>query len=110
MITNNGNVAISNLNLSSSAPTDWTVEFSQSTIETLEAGATVEVTAYVTPAQDALPGDYSLTLSVNSDDTLDSTEFRATVKTETGWGIVGILVILIAAAGLYFMFRKFGRR
>lgn len=110
IITNNGNVAISNLNLSSSAPTDWTVEFSQSTIETLEAGATVEVTAYVTPAQDALSGDYSLTLSVNSDDTLDSTEFRAKVKTETGWGIVGILVILIAAAGLYFMFRKFGRR
>ena len=32
--------------------------FSESTIDTLEAGATKEVTAYIKPAQDVVTGDY----------------------------------------------------
>lgn len=57
-ITNNGNVDLQNVNLTSSAPTDWVVEFSESEISVLEAGATREVTAYVTPSKDAMSGDY----------------------------------------------------
>ena len=109
-VTNSGNVDLQNVNLSSSAPTGWTVEFSQSTIDTLEAGATMEVTAYVTPGEDALSGDYSTNISVKNSESSDSAEFRVSVKTETTWGIVGILLILLAVAALWYMFRKFGRR
>ncbi len=109
-VTNNGNVDLQNLNLSSSAPSGWTVEFSQSTIDVLQAGATVEVTAYVTPSEEALSGDYMATLSIRNSSSSDSAEFRITVKTETTWGIVGILLIVVAAGGLLLVFRKYGRR
>nr|WP_325194647.1 NEW3 domain-containing protein [uncultured Oscillibacter sp.] len=109
-ITNNGNVDLQNVNLTSSAPSGWTVEFSESSIDVLEAGATKEVTAYVTPSEDAMSGDYSLTITAKNSETSDSSEFRVTVKTETVWGIVGILLIAAAAGGLYFVFKKYGRR
>lgn len=109
-LTNSGNVDLQNINLTSSVPTDWVVEFSESTIDVLEAGSSKEVTAYVTPADDAMSGDYVLTLKASNSDSSDSAEFRVTVKTETLWGIVGILLIAAAAGGLIVVFRKFGRR
>ena len=109
-VTNGGNVDLQNINLSSSTPDGWTVEFSQSSIDVLEAGATQELTAYVTPSEEALSGDYALTLTASNSETSDSTEFRVTVKTETLWGVVGVLLILAAVAGLGYVFRKYGRR
>lgn len=109
-VTNTGNVDLQNVNLSSSAPDGWTVEFSASSIEVLEAGATQEVTAYVTPSGEAMSGDYVLTLSAENSQTSDSAEFRVSVKTQTVWGVVGILLIVAVAAGLGVVFRKYGRR
>ena len=109
-VTNNGNTDLTNLNLTSSVPTGWTVEFSSATIELLESGASQEVTAYVTPAEDALSGDYSATLKIKNSEASDSAEFRVTVKTETTWGVVGVLIILAAAAAMLWIFRKYGRR
>ncbi len=109
-ITNNGNVDLQNLNLTSSAPTDWTVTFSESSIDVLEAGSTKEVTATVTPAKDSLSGDYVMTITASGSETSSSAEFRVSVKTETIWGIVGLLAIAAAAAALSYVFRKYGRR
>ena len=109
-VSNTGNVDLQNITLSSSAPEGWTVEFSQSSIDVLEAGATQEVTAYVTPSGDAMSGDYVMTLDVSSSEASDSTEFRVTVKTQTVWGVVGILLIAAVAVGLGMVFRKYGRR
>ena len=53
-ITNNSNVALENVNLTSSVPDGWTATFSQATIDKIDAGATVEVTATVTPSKDAM--------------------------------------------------------
>ena len=109
-VTNSGNVDLTNLNLTSSAPSNWTVEFSEATIDLLEAGATKEVTAYVTPAEDALSGDYSATIKVKNSESNDSAEFRITVRTETTWGVVGVAIIIAAAAVLGIIFKKYGRR
>ena len=109
-VTNAGNVDLQNVNLSSSAPDGWTVEFSTSSIEVLEAGATQEVTAYVTPSGEAMSGDYVMTLSAENSQTSDSAEFRVSVKTQTVWGVVGVLLIVAVAAGLGVVFRKYGRR
>ena len=48
-VKNNGNVELKNMNLTSSAPSDWEVLFEESTIESLAAGETKEVTAYIKP-------------------------------------------------------------
>lgn len=109
-VSNQGNVDLQNVNLTSSAPTGWTVEFSESTIEILEAGATREVTAYVTPSEDAMSGDYAMSISVKNTSASDSEDFRVTVKTETIWGVVGIGLLVLVMAGLWVVFQKFGRR
>ena len=109
-IANTGNVDLENLNLTSSAPTDWDVTFSESTIDLLEAGATKEITAYVTPNSDSITGDYVTTISIKNDETSASADFRVSVKTRTSWGIFagGIIVVLLAV--LAWIFKKFGRR
>lgn len=108
-VKNDGNVDLTDINLTASAPTDWTVEFSESTIDSLEAGATKEVTAYVTPAQTAISGDYVVTMKAAASETSNSSSFRVTVETQTVWGIVGVIIILAIFACLYEVFRKFGR-
>ena len=65
---------------------------------------------FIQLTEEALSGDYALTLTASNSETSDSTEFRVTVKTETLWGVVGVLLILAAVAGLGYVFRKYGRR
>ena len=109
-LTNFGNTDLTNVNLTSSAPTGWTVRFATETIEVIEAGATVETTAYITPGENAMSGDYLTTISAADSNTTDSAEFRVTVKTETTWGIVGVAAIVVLAIVIIAVMRKFGRR
>ena len=109
-LTNSGNIDLNNINLTSSAPTDWTVSFSQDTSDTLAAGATQNVTMYVTPSDAAISGDYVLSVTAKSDETSQTSQFRVTVQTQTIWGIVGLVIIAGIVVCLFFVFRKFGRR
>lgn len=109
-IKNTGNVDLNNINLTSSAPTDWDVEFDQSTIDTLEAGASVEVTANITPDKNAITGDYVATITASNEEATADAQFRVSVKTHTSWGIFAIVVIVILLACLGFIFKKYGRR
>lgn len=110
VVTNNGNVDLTDVTLSSSAPTDWDVTFSESTIDTLEAGSSVEVTAYVTPCEDSITGDYETDISVSTSETSDTVAFRVSVKTSSTWGFVAIGIVVLLVIALALIFRKFGRR
>ena len=101
---------MTNLNLTSTAPTNWDVSFSESTIDTLEAGATKEVTAYIKPAQDVVTGDYVTDITIKNDSASSMAEFRVSVKTQTTWGIVAVAIIVVLIAVLAGLFKKFGRR
>ena len=109
-ITNNGNVDLNNLNLTSSAPTGWDVRFSESAIDTLEAGATREVTAYVTPSEDAITGDYVSSFTISNNETSANADFRVSVKTSTTWGFAAIAIVVVLVCGLSAVFKKYGRR
>ncbi|MDO5425288.1 MAG: NEW3 domain-containing protein [Eubacteriales bacterium] len=109
-IENTGNVDLENLNLTSSVSSDWEVRFDESTIELLEAGATKEITAYVTPDANAITGDYVASLTVSNDEASSTASFRVSVKTRTSWGIVAVAIIVVLLAGLGFVFKKYGRR
>lgn len=111
-VTNSGNIDLTNINLSTSTtPTDWTVEFSDSTIDSLAAGATKNVTMTVTPADSTLAGDYELDVAASTDDNAASTTaaFRVTCTSSTAWGIVGVVIIAAIVAALLWVIRKFGR-
>lgn len=108
-VINNGNIDLANVNLTAETPSGWTAEFSESTIDTLPAGQTKEITMNVTPGKDAMSGDYAMTVTAkNSDTSIDQT-FRVTVKTSTRWGVVGICLIVLIVLGLSEVFRRFGR-
>lgn len=109
-LTNTGNSDLTNVNLTSSAPTGWTVRFANETIDIIEAGATVETTMYITPGEDAMSGDYATTITARNSDANDSVDFRITVKTETIWGLTGIGVIVVLAVVIILVMRKYGRR
>lgn len=86
------------------------MRFSTETIDVIEPGATVETTAYITPGEEAMSGDYVTTLTASSSDASDSAEFRITVKTETKWGLTGIGIIVVLAVVIILVMRKYGRR
>ena len=50
------------------------------------------------------------TFTAQTDEASSSAEFRVSVKTQTVWGVVAVLIILCVIGGLVFVFRKYGRR
>lgn len=109
-LTNNGNIALENLSLSSTAPEGWEVSFDTTVIDRLEAGASADVIAHVTPGDNALTGDYVTVITASCDNQSDSAELRVTVKTRTGWGIFAVIIIVAVAGGLSYVMKKYGRR
>jgi len=110
-LKNTGSADSQNVTLSSSAPSSWKVSFDPERIETISAGKDAKVKMHVTPAANALSGDYMLTISANSSDGAStSQDFRVTVKTSTLWGIVAVLIIAVALLVAVLAIRRYGRR
>ena len=109
-LTNSGNITLENISLTASAPSGWEVTFDTSVIDTLEAGASKEVVAHVTPGTDSLTGDYVTIMNASCDNQSAQAQFRVTVKTQTGWGIFAVIIIIAVAGGLYVIMKKYGRR
>lgn len=110
-ITNGGTAPITTVALTASAPTNWKVTFDQATIASIAANQTVTVTATVTPSGDAIAGDYQITFSASSDQQSSaSSEIRFTVETSLTWAIIGGGLIVLVFVGLWWVFRRYGRR
>jgi uncharacterized membrane protein len=109
-VVNDGSAPAENVELTSSPPTDWKVEFNPKSIPRVEPGQTVQVQALVTPAAKAIAGDYMTTLTAGASGNSASADYRVTVTTSTMWGIVGIIVIAIALLVVVGAVARFGRR
>ena len=109
-ITNNGTAPLTNLVMSATPPTNWDVTFTPETTETIAPGASVTVTAKITPSGAAIAGDYSLTFNARAKEANDSTDFRFTVETSLFGAFIGGFVIVLAIGGLIWVFRRYGRR
>jgi uncharacterized membrane protein len=110
VITNTGSAPADAVELSSTAPTGWKVEFNPKTVEKIEPNKDAEVTALITPTEKSLAGDYMSTLRASSRGETASTQFRVTVTTSTLWGIVGAGIIGIALLLMVGAVARFGRR
>ena len=111
-VTNTGNEELQNVTLTSSLPSGWEVTYDveDGIIVSIAAGSSAQVVATVTPSSEAITGDYVATFTAETDEATSSAEFRVSVKTSTLWGFVAVLIILCVAAGLVYVFRKYGRR
>jgi uncharacterized membrane protein len=111
VVQNNGSAPVRDIKLSASQPNGWQVEFEPGQIAELDAGKQVEVTANVQPADQAIAGDYVVTVRAQPEDGASkSADFRITVLTSTLWGITGVGLIAIAVVVVGLTVMRFGRR
>ena len=68
------------------------------------------MTAHITPSANAVAGDYQVSMTAANADARQSMDVRVTVETPPIWGIVGILLVVVAIGGLVLVFRRYGRR
>ncbi|HEY3336411.1 MAG TPA: NEW3 domain-containing protein [Candidatus Limnocylindrales bacterium] len=107
---NSGSAPVTGVALSASAPTDWKVEFSPATLDAVPPGDPTPVTAKITPSSNAIAGDYEITLTAKGAEATDDVVIRVRVETPQLWWIVGVALIVAVFAGLYWVFRTYGRR
>ncbi|MDX1600126.1 MAG: NEW3 domain-containing protein [Anaerolineales bacterium] len=111
VVANQGSAAASNIELSASAPSQWNVEFDPEVIDELPADQQIEVTANITPADNAVAGDYQMAVRARPEEgSTTSADFRLTLETSTQWGIVGLVLIAAALAVVALAVSRFGRR
>ena len=110
VVKNTGTIELADVNLSSSTPIDWTVEFEPSKIDTIPPGESRSVVATMTSSNAALAGDYVMSVTASSPESSSTATFRVSVKTSVIWGWIGILIIVAVLGGLGYLFRKYGRR
>ncbi|NWF54465.1 MAG: hypothetical protein HXY45_06690 [Syntrophaceae bacterium] len=110
-VKNTGSAVNKNITFSSFKPENWKVEFKPEKIEALEPNALKQVEVTITPAGQALVGDYSVGISVDGEKASSKTvELRVSVKTSAAWGWIGIIIIILVIAGLGGLFLWLGRR
>ena len=109
-VKNTGSAANHNIKFMSFKPENWKVEFTPENIDIIEPGDLKQVEVAITPYEDALVGDYSVSINVEGEKASKIIEFRTTVKASAAWGWIGIGIIVIVIAGLFGIFRWLGRR
>lgn len=110
LVVNDGTAPLREVELSATNPSGWTTEFRPEQVPEIAPGDSARVVAILTPAEEAVAGDYIVTLRATAAETNDEIDLRATVKTSGLWGLVGVALIVAAIAGLGLLFRRYGRR
>ncbi|MCC3373435.1 NEW3 domain-containing protein [Cohnella sp. REN36] len=110
VVQNTGSAELTDVSLTSQAPTDWDVTFEPKTIRSLKPGESAPVTATIKSSGKSLAGDYVVGMTAQSAEKSKDAAIRVTVKSSVLWGWIGVLIILAVLAGIYGLFRKYGRR
>jgi len=115
VVTNTGSAPLANVRLVATPPRNWEITFDQETIPQIEPGVdnAVTVTATIEPPSNAVAGDYQLTIRATSGEdstATDTVELRTTVDTSPIGLVIGIGILIVVAAGLFYVFQRYGRR
>lgn len=111
VVRNTGSAPLQGVSLSATPPSEWEVAFEPETIDVVEPGETGQATARVTPAGNAVAGDYTISFSATGAEGGDgSFDLRFTVETSRFWLVVGLLLIVGALLALRWVFGYYGRR
>ena len=109
-VKNSGSAILNNVAFMSIKPENWKVEFSPENLETLPPGELKQVEVSITPAEQALVGDYSVGIRADAGKLSKNLELRVTVLASTAWGWIGIGIIVLVMLGLVVLFIRLGRR
>ena len=111
VVTNSGTADLAGVAFTATPPRDWKVTFDPTAVD-VAAGATANVVATIQASNNALAGDYVISMTGRSADTnaSDSLSIRATVETSPIGYLIGIAVLVLVGIGLFFVFQRYGRR
>ncbi len=110
-VTNTGQgVALTNVNLNATAPQGWIVSVSPNGVSNIKAGDTQAFTVTVQSPGNIVASDYEVNLKAQSDQAADNKDYRITVNTQSYIPYIGAGIIVVVVAGLFLIFRKYGRR
>lgn len=109
-VMNRGTAPLTNVAFDSFKPENWKVTFKPERLDQVAPGKMEQVEVLITPAADALVGDYSVSVSTRAEKAKADLELRVTVKPGTTWAWVGVGTIVAVIVGLSALFKVFGRR
>ena len=110
VVQNTGSLDLLNVKLESAAPLNWEVSYDPANIDRIAPGESVQVGATLKAYKKAIAGDYVTTMDATIPESTSRISFRVTVKTPMLWGWAGVFIILGALGGIFYLFRKYGRR
>jgi uncharacterized membrane protein len=111
-ITNTGTAPLTEVKLTATPPTDWQVTTDPEALPGIPPGETATITATITPSGEAVAGDYVVTFNADAAESgaTGTAQIRFTVETSPLWALVGLGLIVLILAGLFYVFRTYGRR
>jgi uncharacterized membrane protein len=107
---NSGTAPAAGVKLSANAPSGWKVEFDPKEVASVDPNQDVDVSVNMTPPDNAIAGDYAVSISANGDGAYQSVSYRVTVLTSTMWGVAGLGIIGAAVIVLAAAVTRYGRR
>ncbi|HNW51414.1 MAG TPA: NEW3 domain-containing protein [Prolixibacteraceae bacterium] len=110
VVKNTGSTDLTDIKMSFSAPANWDITFDPKRIDRLKTGSTAEVYATIKAYKKSIAGDYVATIEAKTPEVSSKASFRISVETPMLWGIVGVIIIVVAIGCVYYLFRKYGRR
>ena len=110
MIRNTGSSDLTDVEMKSSLPSNWEMTFQPAKIDTIHPGSSATVDATLKSHKNAIPGDYVAKITAKTPEATSKISYRVMIKTPMIWGWIGVIIILAALAGVWYLFRKFGRR
>lgn len=93
-----------------SAPSGWNAEIFPETVAGIAPGDREVFDLTLIPPSNVVASEYKFTLKVSSDQAMVEDDFRVAVKEGSFTAILGILLLLIVAGGVYMGFRRHKRR
>ncbi|MBF0449333.1 MAG: hypothetical protein HQK75_01380 [Candidatus Magnetomorum sp.] len=109
-VKNTGSAIHHNVKFMSFKPENWKVSFVPEVIEVLEPNNVKQVEVIIEPYDDALVGDYSVSVNVAGEKVDKTIELRVTVKASSAWAWIGIFIIVAVISGLTYLFQRMGRK
>lgn len=112
-VINTGSAALNKVAISSTKPSgianeQWVVRFEPDSLKGLEPGAEGEVKVSITPPENAISGDYYVTLTLAGEPALSdfnpTVEVRVSIETRPAWVAIGVAVVVLAFGALIYAF------
>jgi uncharacterized membrane protein len=109
LLINTGTADLKDVRLSANTPANWTVTFNPE-LNDLVRGFQIDPDITITPPEDAVPGDYIITIRAQTPDVSDTVDLRVTVEESPFWQWFGIALVIVVVGGMLGVFVRLGRR